>query len=89
MKLDKVRFYTWYWGNYCWAKPNEKLQPGFELYVEEKHGWQHSEEYKAGKEAPYYDQSSLSEHYETIVGLTYIRNQIKKLEKEKTCQENT
>lgn len=49
MKTTKVRFHTWYWGNYCTAPAGIELPEGFELYDEEKHGWKNSEEHKAGK----------------------------------------
>ena len=47
----KVRFTTWYWGNYCYSKSGKNLPKGFELYDEEKHGWKNSEEFQVyGKE---------------------------------------
>jgi len=44
----KIRYKTWYWGKYVIEGENgfSINQEGFELYDEEKHGWQHSEEYK-------------------------------------------
>ena len=45
---QKIRFKTWYWGK--WVYDGDEgfslSQPGFELYDEDRHGWQHSEEYK-------------------------------------------
>lgn len=48
---QKIRFRTWYWGNWIWEGESGYTldQDGFELYEEEKHGWQHSEEAKNGK----------------------------------------
>lgn len=52
--MIKVRYTTWYWGNYCLANPNEELPEGFEIYNEDLHGWKNSDEYKIqGKEEPY------------------------------------
>ena len=43
----KIRLKTWYWGNYIISK--SKIIPrDFELYIEELHGWEHSEEFKSG-----------------------------------------
>jgi hypothetical protein len=51
----KLRHKNWYWGKYilegqylnsCRITRNE---PDFEEYIEEKHGWHNSEEYKNEK----------------------------------------
>lgn len=48
----KIRFKTWYWGNYEIAdrlpEPWPGQEPDWELYDEEKHGWHNSEEAKLG-----------------------------------------
>lgn len=48
MEKIKVRFKTWYWGNYCFAskKESENLPDDFEVYNEDLHGWKNSEEFK-------------------------------------------
>jgi hypothetical protein len=50
--MIKIRHKNWYWGKWIYA--GTKLDGsiinfgdlGFELYVEELHGWHHSEEFK-------------------------------------------
>lgn len=75
-KRIKVRFHTWYWGNYCMALPSAKLLEGFELYDEEKHGWHNSEEFKRGKKK--YDDGGSNDYYETIIGNSYIKRMTKR-----------
>lgn len=72
MSRVKVRFTTWYWGNYCLALPKDAkaLPKGFEIYDEEKHGWKNSEEFKNGKEEPYGHETDT---LESVLGSTYIR----------------
>jgi len=63
-----MRMSSWYWGNYYRQLPSGKWidQNGhilgdskyfnakdLEPYIEEEHGWHHSEEYKNGQEKPY------------------------------------
>ena len=64
-KQQKFRMKSWYWGNYCvqlecgkwidnWKRPCsegthfkvKELEP----YIEEEHGWHHSEEYAKGED---------------------------------------
>jgi len=44
----KIRYKTWYWGKWVInGQLDLKLgDPDVELYIEEIHGWHHSEEYK-------------------------------------------
>jgi hypothetical protein len=62
-KKIKIRLESWYWGSYEWsnsyiAKKNGwaigKTAHGykFEEYLEEKHGWHNSEEFKNGQLIP-------------------------------------
>ena len=71
--MIKVRFKTWYWGNFCLADENEKLADGFEIYDEEKHGWKNSEEFKRGRPEPH--ESTIS-NYRDIVETSYIKRMI-------------
>jgi hypothetical protein len=65
-KRIRIRLESWYWGNYEWSDSYLCKKNGwkigstahgykFEEYIEEKHGWQHSEEYKNGQLTPYGD----------------------------------
>lgn len=56
--MIKVRFFTWYYGNYCLANKTQasNLPDGFCLYDDELDGWHNSEEYKRGKIEPYQNQ---------------------------------
>lgn len=49
MTKRKIRFRTWYWGNFVLEGEGGFTleQDGFELYDEEKHGWHNSDEFKA------------------------------------------
>lgn len=50
MIKKKIRYKTWYWGNYTLEGQHGftlKLE-GFEEYNEELHGWKNSEEFKTG-----------------------------------------
>ena len=49
----KVRFHTWYWGNYCLAKEGATLPWGLEPYSEEQHGWKNSIEWKEEQRPEY------------------------------------
>lgn len=46
----KIRFHTWYWGKFILSGSKmdgsivTEETEGFEPYVEEVHGWHHSEE---------------------------------------------
>ncbi len=51
--MIKVRFHTWYWGNYCLARKEDSLPWGFEPYSEELHGWKNSEEWRLKQEPMY------------------------------------
>ena len=65
MSAKKYRMKSWYWGNYCVQLENGKwidnngifigLSSYFnpkelEPYIEEEHGWHHSEEYQLRNE---------------------------------------
>lgn len=69
--MVKVRFHSWYWGNYCLAtnKEAKNLPTGFELYNEELHGWHNSEEFKLHKTPKYNEESKdkLSSILQTVV----------------------
>ena len=42
----KLRMKNWYWGKYVLTPlPNTNISD-YEEYIEEVHGWHHSEEYK-------------------------------------------
>lgn len=56
-KLIKIRLSSWYWGNYelstSYLVKKNKWKIGdklngyvFEEYIEDEHGWHHSEEFK-------------------------------------------
>lgn len=55
----KIRFKTWYWGN--WVYEGSSMDSvkctlkdaNFEEYIEEVHGWHHSEEFKKGQQVKY------------------------------------
>lgn len=53
-KRKKIRFKNWYWGKFIYegdTLDNTKFtlaSEGFEVYVEELHGWHHSEEHSLG-----------------------------------------
>jgi hypothetical protein len=64
MKRIKIRLSSWYWGTYEWSDSPLCKKNGwkigskshghvFEQYIEELHGWHHSEEYKNGQLKPY------------------------------------
>lgn len=74
MKKVKVRFRTWYWGNYCLAPVNAILPEGFELYDEDKHGWKNSEEWIL-KRKPQYEERQINT-LESIIKTTYIKRMI-------------
>lgn len=72
--MKKLRFFTWYWGNYCVADEDEEIPFLFELYCDEHHGWHNSEEYKlkGEKNLPCDRDMTLKEmmnssHYKTMV----------------------
>ena len=67
-KQNKFRMASWYWGNYCTQTPSGKwvdqngcfigesnyfVPRDLEPYIEDEHGWHHSEEYKNGQKEPY------------------------------------
>lgn len=72
----KVRFKTWYWGNYCTMKKSQPIPWGFELYNEDLHGWKNSEEYKNGKLEPY--QETDHGYIDQFLNSTYY-NELKKM----------
>ncbi len=54
----KLRMKTWYWGNYVTRPlPYTKLSD-YEPYIEELHGWHHSEEYRTGYRLTPYNEVS-------------------------------
>jgi len=72
--MKKVRFETWYWGNYCLAPNEMKLPKGFEEYNEKDHGWENSEEFKLyGTRQMNYDKYKPS-HIKEFLESTYYRN---------------
>ena len=60
MKKAKIRYHTWYWGNYILE--GDMLDgsritldlDGFERYDEDKHSWKNSEEFKSGQLKPHH-----------------------------------
>ncbi len=47
--MIRIRYKTWYWGNFilAMALPTGVDADSWEVYDEEKHGWHHSEEARA------------------------------------------
>ena len=71
--MKKVRFKTWYWGNYCLAPENMALPEGFELYDESLHGWHNSEEFiQHGK--PEYMKDGTTDRIESFLESSYYVN---------------
>lgn len=76
--MKKVRFETWYWGNYCIAPNNMELPKGFELYNEKEHGWENSEEFKLhGKSQMIYDDYK-PDHIKVFIESSYYKSWVKK-----------
>jgi hypothetical protein len=74
--MIKVRFTTWYWGNYALATKAEcaNLPQGFELYDEQKHGWYNSEEAKRGKKQYKTEHEDL---FSAVYNSSYVTNYFK------------
>lgn len=49
---NKVRFKTWYWSKWVYEGDLDLYltNPDVELYIEEIHGWHHSEEFKNARQ---------------------------------------
>lgn len=48
MSKQKLRMTTWYWGNFVTSPLPHTKRSDYEVYSEQAHGWQHSEEFKSG-----------------------------------------
>jgi hypothetical protein len=75
--MRKVRFKTWYWGNYCYAPKKMKLPQGFEDYNEDLHGWHNSEDFKNGRLTSFNDDLDPG-HIKDFLDSTYYKNLMKK-----------
>ena len=74
--MRKVRFKTWYWGNYCIAEKNDILPPGFEEYSEELHGWHNSEEFKLRGKPQYKSADEREDTLKSVLGTSYIKRML-------------
>jgi hypothetical protein len=76
--MIKVRFKTWYWGNYCLCteKQAKNLPEGFELYCENSHGWKNSEEWKIYKKTQY--KTEFKDTLDQFLNCSYYQSLVKK-----------
>jgi hypothetical protein len=66
MKAIKVRHKNWYWGNYVIVEQAFPMDPDFEVYIEDRHGWHKSEEYMKGQLKPYPKETVKVRRYKTF-----------------------
>jgi hypothetical protein len=73
----KVRFITWYWGNFCLAtkKESEALPKGFEIYNEDLHGWKNSEEWKERKKEQF--KNEFDSYLKDFMNSSYYQSWLK------------